>query len=65
MNEGEERELELEEKSSVDGVPQYHRHESNLTVKILKKNWPIAEHMSKWFILEFVLHLTWYHLNYD
>jgi len=28
--------LELEEKSCVDDVPQYHRHQSNLTVKILK-----------------------------
>jgi len=36
MSDREERELELEEKSCVDDVPQYHRHRSNLIVKILK-----------------------------
>jgi len=40
MSDREDRELELEEKSCVDDIPQYHRPQSNLTVKILKETGP-------------------------
>jgi len=36
MSDREERELKLKEKSCVEGVPQYHKDQANLTVKILK-----------------------------